>query len=131
MRRPGRTTAEPCRGPREDDTLRTRTKLADNKPRSCMRYILALLTAAAITGSSIAPANALSLPGPLRELQATLTLAAQRAPGRVAMEVKDLGTGMSSAINANAVMPAASTIKIPVMVEDVRHLQVAKFDLDL
>ena len=95
-----------------------------------MRYFLALLTAAAITGSSIAPASALSLPGPLAELQAALTLATQRAPGRVAMEVKDLGSGLSSSINANAVMPAASTIKIPVMVEVFRQLQVGKFDLN-
>lgn len=95
-----------------------------------MRYILALLTAAAISGSSIAPANALSLPGPLAELQATLTRAAERAPGRVAMEVKDLGSGLSSSINANEVMPAASTIKIPVMVEVFRQLQVGKFDLN-
>ena len=95
-----------------------------------MRYFLALLTAAAITGSSIAPANALSLPGPLAELQATLTQAAHRAPGRVAMEVKDLGSGLSSSINANAVMPAASTIKIPVMVEVFRQLQAGKFDLN-
>jgi beta-lactamase class A len=95
-----------------------------------MRYILALLTAAAITGSSIAPANALSLPGPLRDLQATLTRAAQRAPGRVAMEVKDLGSGMISSINANEVMPAASTIKIPVMVEVFQQMQAGKFDLN-
>ena len=95
-----------------------------------MRYILALLTAAAITGSSIAPANALSLPGPLAELQATLTRAAHRAPGRVAMEVQDLGSGLVSSINANEVMPAASTIKIPVMVEVFQQLQAGKFDLN-
>jgi beta-lactamase class A len=95
-----------------------------------MRYFLALLTAAAIIGSSVAPARALSMPGPLAELQATLTLAAHRAPGRVAMEVKDLGSGLSSSINANAVMPAASTIKIPVMVEVFQQLQAGKFDLN-
>jgi beta-lactamase class A len=94
------------------------------------RYLLALFAAAAIAGSSAAPANALGLPAPLADLQATLTRAAQRAPGRVAMEVKDLGTGFSSSINANEVMPAASTIKIPVMVEVFRQLQQGTFDLN-
>ena len=46
------------------------------------------------------------------------------------MEVKDLDTGLSSSINANAVMPAASTIKIPVMVEVFRQLELGKFDLN-
>jgi len=95
-----------------------------------MRFILALFAAAAIAGSSAAPANALGLPAPLADLQATLSRAAQRAPGRVAMEVKDLGTGFSSSINANEVMPAASTIKIPVMVEVFRQLQQGTFDLN-
>ncbi len=95
-----------------------------------MRHILALFAAAAIAGSSAAPANALSLPGPLADLQATFERAVQRAPGRVAMEVKDLGTGFVSSINANEVMPAASTIKIPVMVEVFRQLQIGNFDLN-
>lgn len=95
-----------------------------------MRYFLALLTAAAMAGSFAVPADALSLPAPLADLQATLVRAAQRAPGRVAMEVKDLDTGLSSSINANAVMPAASTIKIPVMVEVFRQLELGKFDLN-
>ncbi len=94
------------------------------------RYLLALLAVASIAGSSAAPASALGLPAPLADLQATLTRAAQRAPGRVAMEVKDLGTGFSSSINANEVMPAASTIKIPVMVEVFRQLQQGTFDLN-
>ena len=95
-----------------------------------MRYFLALLTAAAMAGLCAVPADALSLPAPLADLQATLVRAAQRAPGRVAMEVKDLDTGLSSSINANEVMPAASTIKIPVMVEVFRQLELGKFDLN-
>jgi beta-lactamase class A len=46
------------------------------------------------------------------------------------MEVKDLGSGMISSINANEVMPAASTIKIPVMVEVFQQMQAGKFDLN-
>src|SRR5581483_11802305 len=95
-----------------------------------MRYFLALLTAAAMASACVMPAEALSLPQPLADLQATLVRAAQRAPGRVAMEVKDLGTGCSSSINANAIMPAASTIKIPVMVEVFKQLELGKFDLN-
>jgi len=95
-----------------------------------MRHILALFAAAAITGSFAVPANAFSLPAPFAALRATMMRAADRAPGHIAMEVKDLGTGLVSAINANAVMPAASTIKIPVMVEVFRQLQIGNFDLN-
>lgn len=83
-----------------------------------MRSILALLT------------FALSMPAPLADLQATLVRVAHRAPGRVAMEVKDLATGYVSSINANEIMPAASTIKIPVMVEVFRQLEAGNFDLN-
>jgi beta-lactamase class A len=95
-----------------------------------MRRILAIFAVAAIAGSSAAPANAMSLPAPLADLQATMVRACGRAPGHVAMEVKDLGTGLVSSINANAVMPAASTIKIPVMVEVFKQLQSGNFDLN-
>lgn len=55
---------------------------------------------------------------------------ANRAPGRVAMEIRDLTTGDTSAFNANAVMPAASTIKIPIMVEVFKQMERSKFDLN-
>lgn len=70
------------------------------------------------------------MPGPLAQLQATLSRVSHRAPGRVAMQVKDLSTGYTSSVNANAVMPAASTIKIPVMVEVFRQMELGKFDLN-
>ncbi|MDQ6826082.1 MAG: class A beta-lactamase-related serine hydrolase, partial [Candidatus Eremiobacteraeota bacterium] len=58
------------------------------------------------------------------------SMMALRAPGHVAMEVKDLATGVTSSVNPSASMPAASTIKIPVMVEVFRQLALGKFDLN-
>jgi beta-lactamase class A len=68
--------------------------------------------------------------GPLATLQLRLSAASMRAPGNVAIEVKDLATGLSTSINAGANMPAASTIKIPVMVEVFRQMEQGKFDLN-
>lgn len=68
--------------------------------------------------------NASVLPGPLSDLQLRLASASISAPGRVGIEIKDLSTGFSSGYNADASMPAASTIKIPVMVEVFRQMSV-------
>lgn len=95
-----------------------------------MRHVLTVFAFVAIAESFAMPARALSLPSPLADLQKTLTRVANRAPGRVAMEIKDLPTGYVSAINPNQVMPAASTIKIPVMVEVFRQLAAGNFDLN-
>ncbi|MBV9278307.1 MAG: serine hydrolase [Candidatus Eremiobacteraeota bacterium] len=70
------------------------------------------------------------VPGPLADLRAQLATMSTRAPGHVAMEVRDLETGLSSAINPTASMPAASTIKIPVMVEVFRQLAAGNFDMN-
>lgn len=68
--------------------------------------------------------------GPLGDLQLKLSSASMHAPGHVAIEVKDLATGYTSSINPNANMPAASTIKIPVMVEVFRQMSEGGFDLN-
>ncbi len=52
------------------------------------------------------------------------------APGSVGIMVEDLATGLSSSVNADAQMPAASTIKIPVMVEVFKRLAHGDFDLN-
>jgi beta-lactamase class A len=52
------------------------------------------------------------------------------APGHVGIMVEDLATGLSSSVNATAQMPAASTIKIPVMVEVFKRLAAGDFDLN-
>lgn len=46
------------------------------------------------------------------------------------MEIRDLTTGYTSGVNVNAVMPAASTIKVPIMVEVFRQLAAGTFDFN-
>ena len=69
-------------------------------------------------------------PGPLGELQLKLATLATHAPGHTSVMVEDLTTGLSTSVNAAAPMPAASTIKIPVMVEVFRQLSLGTFDLN-
>ncbi len=76
------------------------------------------------------PAGAAPEPGPLADFQARLAAYSMRAPGHVGIEIEDVATGLSTGINASAEMPAASTIKIPVMVEVFRQLVAGRFDLN-
>jgi beta-lactamase class A len=66
---------------------------------------------------------------PLASLQRALGVAAGHAPGRVGIAVEDLATGMTSGVNASANLPAASTIKIPVMVEVFKQMEGGHLDL--
>jgi len=70
------------------------------------------------------------LPAPFAAFQHALVSTATRAPGRVSLAVEDLTTGYRSAYNGNAEMPAASTIKVPIMVEVFHQLQEGNFDLN-
>ncbi len=70
------------------------------------------------------------MPGPLGALQTQLTSMMAHAPGHVAVMIEDLTTGLTTSVNANAQMPAASTIKVPVMVEVFRQLAAGNFDLN-
>ncbi|MBV9403194.1 MAG: serine hydrolase [Candidatus Eremiobacteraeota bacterium] len=94
-----------------------------------MRPIVTV-TAAALLLCTPSVASAMIVPGPLADLRAQLASMSTRAPGHVAMEVRDLDTGLSSAVNPTASMPAASTIKIPVMVEVFRQLAAGNFDMN-
>jgi beta-lactamase class A len=94
-----------------------------------MKRFAAVLTALVVF-SVPGMAGAQALPGPLAQLQYALRSASRHAPGRVALAVEDLSTGYTSAVNANAVMPAASTIKVPVMVEVFRQMAAGRFDLN-
>ena len=80
----------------------------------------------------IAPALvcAAGAPAPLAALQLRLDLAATHAPGRVGIAVEDLATGTISGVNESASLPAASTIKIPVMVEVFRQMSLGRIDLN-
>jgi beta-lactamase class A len=69
-------------------------------------------------------------PGPLGDLQLQLSSLSNHAPGHIGVMVEDLTTGLSSSVNAGGSMPAASTIKIPVMVEVFRQLSLGSFDLN-
>jgi beta-lactamase class A len=75
-------------------------------------------------------AGAAAIPGPLVQLQNQLNLLSTRAPGHIGVIVKDLTTGLSTGVNESANMPAASTIKIPVMVEVFRQMAAGDFDLN-
>ncbi len=77
-----------------------------------------------------APARATAMPGPLADLKLKLASASVHAPGHIALEIKDLATGYATSINPYANMPAASTIKIPVMVEVFRQMAAGAFDLN-
>lgn len=83
-------------------------------------------------GALLAPtgARAATVPGSLLSLQLQLDRAAQSAPGTVGIAVEDLATGEMSGVNASASLPAASTIKIPVMVEVFRQMSTGSIDLN-
>ncbi|MDE2571986.1 MAG: serine hydrolase [bacterium] len=100
-----------------------------------VRRVLVLLTAVLLTG--IGPAYAFNPSGvtqqmalPLEQLQQSLDGLARRAPGDVAVAVRDLRTGDVVGYNAEASLPAASTIKVPVMVEVFRQMEAGRFTLD-
>jgi beta-lactamase class A len=55
---------------------------------------------------------------------------AQEAGATVAVSFRDLGTGESLDMNADTVFHAASTMKVPVMIEVLRRAQQGSFSLD-
>lgn len=97
---------------------------------SSMRRLIVTLALAVAAFAAPTCASAQLLPGPFADLQTQLALMSARAPGHVAVQIKDLNTGFSSGVNASASMPAASTIKIPVMVEVFRQLALGTFDFN-
>lgn len=99
-------------------------------PKQLLQAALVIAFCAAAMMSGRLPAGAAAMPGPLGELQLRLDLMSTRAPGHVGIIVKDLTTGLSTGINQSANMPAASTIKIPVMVEVFRQMATGTFDLN-
>ncbi len=95
-----------------------------------IRGLLGVLAFAIAAVPAVAGASDLSGAAPLAELQMQLTQVAGRAPGRVGIAVEDLATGMTSGINASDSLPAASTIKIPVMVEVFKQMEAGRLDLN-
>ncbi len=95
---------------------------------------LIVIVALVIAGSaSIAPAS----PKPALiasadvdtygDLAPKLERLVDNAPGEVAISVVDLHNGYTMSINGNVNLPAASTIKVPVMVEVMRQISLGKF----
>jgi beta-lactamase class A len=66
----------------------------------------------------------------MQSLRADLHRLVLHFPASSAVEVMDLSTGYHIGYNAAAAMPAASTIKVPVMVEVFRQLEEGRFDLE-
>jgi beta-lactamase class A len=75
-----------------------------------------------------APARAY-LPPPFASLNHDVRTLAHHVPAAIALDVLDLDTGYATGFNAAKSMPAASTIKLPVMVEVFAQLQSGRFDL--
>ena len=95
-----------------------------------MRRIVAILAVAtAFIFSQATIATASPVAPPLSELRHDVSRLAVHLPATSALEVFDLSTGQSVGYNANASMPAASTIKVPVMVEVFKQLEAGRFTL--
>ena len=95
-----------------------------------LRRTAAVIGMAVLTVIALQLPAAASLPAPFAKLDRDLRKVAARLPAASALEIFDLSTGYHAGFNASASMPAASTIKIPVMVEVFRQLQEGRFDVD-
>ncbi|MEP7383278.1 MAG: serine hydrolase [Gemmatimonadota bacterium] len=72
--------------------------------------------------------TALSAQSPLETLQGRIVERVARLPGAFAgVYYRDLGTGETLALHADSVMHAASTMKVPVMIEYFRGLDDGRF----
>lgn len=76
-----------------------------------------------------APARA-ALPPPFAALDRDVRNAARHLPAAIGLDVLDLNTGYQAGLNAARSMPAASTIKVPVMVEVFAEMQAGRLELD-
>jgi beta-lactamase class A len=96
-----------------------------------VRYVIAIIAGIVMPYLWVStPAQATLVPPPMQSLRADLHRMVVRFPASTAVEVMDLATGYHVGYNAGAVMPAASTIKVPVMVEVFRQLEAGRFELD-
>ena len=96
-----------------------------------VRYVIAVIAGVLMPFLGIcAPAQATLVPPPMQSLRADLDRMVVHFPAATAVEVMDLATGYHIGYNAAEVMPAASTIKVPVMVEVFRQLEAGRFELD-
>jgi beta-lactamase class A len=94
-----------------------------------LRRVCAFALFALATSALTVPARAY-LPPPLAALNHDARRLAARLPASSGLEIFDLDTGYHAGFNAAASMPAASTIKLPVMVEVFTQLEAGRFDLN-
>lgn len=90
---------------------------------------LVLAAVAASLAWIAAPQRAAAIPPPMRGLRDSLRSLARSSDANVGIAVEDLATGAVTGYNLNRSMPAASTIKIPVMVEVFRQMARGRFTL--
>jgi beta-lactamase class A len=76
-----------------------------------------------------APARAY-LPPPLARFNHDARSLARNMPAAIALDVRDLNSGYDAGFNARKSMPAASTIKLPVMVAVFEAFEAGRFDLN-
>lgn len=91
--------------------------------------MLCALLATAVPTSAYVPTNA-DVPPAFAQLRSQVRHLGESFAAPSAIEVLDLSTGYRVGFNANASMPAASTIKVPVMVTVFSQLAAGRFDLD-
>ena len=90
-------------------------------------FIVAAL-AASLAWIGASPCAA-AIPPPMRGLRDSLRSLARSSDANVGIAVEDLATGAVTGYNLNRSMPAASTIKIPVMIEVFRQMARGRFSL--
>ncbi len=95
-----------------------------------VRRIATVVATAILSVAAFARPAGAEVPAPLTAMARDVRSLAVHISAPAAFEVFDLSTGFHTGFNATQSMPAASTIKIPVMVEVFRQLQSGKFDLD-
>ncbi len=104
--------------------------MADTNSKMLRRITAYAALTCALAFVSAHPARAFVMPSAMKTLRVDGLRLAARLPAQSAFEVLDLSTGLHVMHNANESMPAASTIKIPVMVEVFRQMEAGRFTLE-
>lgn len=79
---------------------------------------------------AVFPCAAKAAPVPFRRMQSEIRRIATHLPAQSAFEILDLSSGLVAGYNSHESMPAASTIKVPVMVEVFKKLEAGAFTLN-
>jgi beta-lactamase class A len=102
---------------------------AQIESRPMFRRAASLAAFALLLGITCAAPARAYLPPPLAHLNQQLRSMARHMRAATALDVLDLDTGYNAGFNAAKSMPAASTIKVPVMVEVFTQLEAGRFDI--